>query len=456
MRHDVYLTYTYCPMRTRIHSGEIYIGVVISIGIFIMLSQAVVLLSNTGYELIGFTRARNAARTLALTKMEYARNLPYDSVGTVGGIPSGTIAQNETISLNGQQYVVQTTVLYVDDPFDGVSPIDTVPNDYKRVRIEVTWAGLGPRSTKSVLVSDIAPKGVEKVTGGGTLSFLVFDSTGTPVSNASVTIASSGLTPPVNQSLTTNDNGRIVVPGAPACVKCYRVTVTKSGMSTDRTYGANEVANPAKPDLTVTVGGLTDMSFTIDNLATLTISTVGEKSLGFPSLPSQSLLLIGQKIIGTDTLDNPVYKYSQAVTTDSGGTLTLSNMEWDIYTIQPATASARVVSGTNPLVPLLLSPSATTNIAVSLSPRTTHSLLAAFVDASRNPIASVAATLIDNGTPIATISGGLNSDPDYGQGFFSGLSAKTYTIEASASGFQPISNPVSVNGTDYDELILNP
>ncbi len=436
--------------------GETYLEVIIAMGIFIVLSQAVIVLANTGYELIGFTRARNVARTLALTKMEYARNLSYLNVGTVGGIPTGSIPQSETVAINGQEYKVSTTVVYVDDPFDGVSPIDTVPNDYKRVRVEVTWKGLGPAGTKSMLISDIAPKGVESVTGGGTLSFLVFDSTGSPVPNATVSVVSSGITPTVNLNVTTNDNGRIVLPGAAACVKCYRVTATKNGMSADRTYGANEVANPAKPDLTVTTGGLTEMSFTIDRTADLTFHTVGTRVAGFPNLGSQALIVMGSKTIGTDTLDNPIYKYNSVITTDASGNLTISNMEWDSYSIKTATASAQTSSGTNPLLPVLLSPNVNTTLTLTLSAKTTNSLLAAFTDAARNPIASVSATLRDGAVAIATSSAGLSTDPDFGEVFFSNLGAKTYSIEASASGYPVATISAAVNGNTYQEIILNP
>lgn len=436
--------------------GETYLEVIIAMGIFVVLSQAIVVLANTGYELIGFTRARNVARTLALTKMEYARNLSFANVGTVGGIPSGTIPQNETVAINGQEYKVNTTVVYVDDKFDGVSPDDTVPNDYKRVRVEVTWTGLGPTGTKSVLISDIAPKGIESVSGGGTLSLLVFDSKGNPVPNASINIISSGITPAVNLNVTSNDNGRIVLPGATACVKCYRVTVTKSGMSTDRTYGVNEVANPAKSDLTVTTGNLTEMSFTIDTTANLTLHTTNSRLLNFSNLASQQLIVKGSKVIGTDTLDNPVYKYNQVVTTDTAGNLTLNNMEWDTYSISTATVSAYTFGGTNPLNPIQVAPSINQTFTMSMPLKTTHSLWAAFTDAARNPIASVTATLKDSGVAIATASAGLTTDPDFGQVFFEGLTNKTYTLDASVSGYQQSTTTIPVNGNTYSEIILNP
>lgn len=435
--------------------GDVYIGVLIALAIFLMLSQAILVLANTSYEMIAVTRARNAAREIAQESMEVVRNLPFDSVGTIGGIPPGVLAQSQDLTRNGQTYRVSTTVLYVDDTFDDVAPTDMVPNDYKRVRIEVTWLGLGPRGSTTTLVTNIAPKGVEKATGGGTLSLLVFDSQGIPVPNAQVNIQSSGISPAVNYTLTTNDNGRIVLPGAPACVNCYRVTASKEGMSQDRTYSTSEVANPTKRDLTVVVGGLTEMSFTIDSLSTLNIQTYGSKESNFPPLGSQSLLVRGSKTIGTDTLDNPVYKYNQVLTTNSQGVLNLTGVEWDNYTLIQSTQSANIVAYSNPLSPVQLNAGQNIGASISLVP-STNSLRVAFLDASRSAIASVTATLKQGQNPIATQTSGLSTEINFGQVFFDNLVNGAYTIDATASGFLDGSLNTNVAGATFVELILNP
>jgi hypothetical protein len=102
--------------------GEIYIGVLIAMGIFVILSQAIVFLSSTAYELIGFTRARTTAQLLVNEKLETLRNLPFANVGTTGGIPSGPLPATEYVDRNGLRYTVTTTVIYVDDSFDGQAP----------------------------------------------------------------------------------------------------------------------------------------------------------------------------------------------------------------------------------------------------------------------------------------------------------------------------------------------
>lgn len=436
--------------------GEVYIGVVIAIGIFVLLSQAVILLANTGYELVGYTRARNVARELASEKIEYIRNLPFDSVGTNGGIPSGPIAQTETISRNGQQYVVQTTVLYVDDPFDETAPNDMVPNDYKRARVDVTWTGFGPQGNVTTLVTDIAPKGIEELIGGGTISLLVFDSEAQPVSGATISVTSTGLTPAVNLNVMSNDNGRIVIPGAPACVKCYSVTVTKSGYSEDRTYTTSEVANPIKPSLTVLEGGLSEMSFTIDRVSNVTFRTFDGPSTGYAPLPSQTLKVRGSKTIGTDTLDNPVYKYDEDIVTNAQSEILVPNLEWDLYTITLPTSSTREIAAINPTNPIILAPGANLSVLVSIPTKVPSSLRLSFKNAIGEYIASVSAQLKDNQTLVASGSSGLTGEVNFGQLFFNALTSKDYLLEASASGYQPVSSTVTVGTSTHEEVTLTP
>jgi hypothetical protein len=151
---------------------------------------------------------------LAQDKIETVRNLEYGDIGTVGGIPSGNINQTENVTLNGLNFSITTQVIYVDDQFDDTAPEDTTPEDYKRVRIEVSWQGVG-RSRKNpvVLVSDISANATGTI-DGGSLVILVFNGNGQPVPQANVQITSSGVTPAVNLTVNTDNDGKIVLPGA--------------------------------------------------------------------------------------------------------------------------------------------------------------------------------------------------------------------------------------------------
>src|SRR5690606_13925038 len=107
------------------------------------------------YTLISFNRARISAKHLAQEKMELIRNLPYDEIGTQGGIPSGSLLQNESIQQNGLNFNVKTDIIYIDDPFDDTSPDDLLPTDYKRVRVDVSWGGITPSRNPIVFVTDV-------------------------------------------------------------------------------------------------------------------------------------------------------------------------------------------------------------------------------------------------------------------------------------------------------------
>jgi hypothetical protein len=141
------------------------------------------------------------------------------------------LPQQESIERNKLTYTVKTEIIYYDDPFDGTAATgdDTLSTDYKRVRVEVSWGGLTPsRVGPVVLLTDIVPKGIETTAGGGTLSIIVFDASGAPVPQATVTIIANSVNPPVNITTQTSDNGRVIRPGMPICIACYEITVTKT------------------------------------------------------------------------------------------------------------------------------------------------------------------------------------------------------------------------------------
>lgn len=443
------------PASKNLIQGQTLLTTIIAIVIFLLLANAVFSLVRGSYLLTSFNRARITARHIAQERIELIRNLPYDNVGTIGGIPNGPLAQDETIRRNGLTYNVSTDIIYVDDEFDGTAPNDLLPTDYKRVRVQVSWEGLAKSGKNPVVfVTDIAPRGVETITGGGTLSILVFNANGQPIPQAEVQIRAPNTNPAVNLTLQTANNGRIILPGAPTCNSCYQITVTKNGFSTDRTYSTSEVANPAKPHQTILEGQLTEVSFTIDRTSTLVVSTTNNRESDFAPLGNISFNIRGSKIIGTDTSDNPVYKYSNSFTTNSSGSLTISSLEWDNYVISLPSNSPYTFSGTNPLIPIAIIPNTSTNLKLALSNKTPNSLLIRFVDSSSTPIASVSATLTDSETFNETILSGQSTDPDYGQAFFDSLSSTNYYLYATASGFLDFNTTIPVSGQTIHDAIL--
>ncbi|HDO23686.1 MAG TPA: hypothetical protein ENG99_00520, partial [bacterium] len=129
---------------------------------------------NMGIKIVGKSKAKAGAIALATERMELIRNLPYKDVGTAGGLVPGNIPQTESIVLNGINYTRSVFVQYVDDPKDGIGANDEngVTADYKIARVEVNWPGA---ASPVIFVSNIIPKGIETVAGGGTLKLNVFD-----------------------------------------------------------------------------------------------------------------------------------------------------------------------------------------------------------------------------------------------------------------------------------------
>jgi adhesin/invasin len=124
---------------------------------------------------------------LANQRMEQARNMSYDDLGTTNNYPTGTIITPETVVLSTPQgnatYVVATEVDYsedVTDPSLGAS---------KDIRITVSWTT--PRPGSVTVESNIA--GAPAVTNAGAVEILVQDSdTSDPVAGAVITIKPAG------------------------------------------------------------------------------------------------------------------------------------------------------------------------------------------------------------------------------------------------------------------------
>ncbi len=437
-------------------SGEILIGVIISLGIFTILSAAIITLVMSAYDLISYTRARTTAAHIASQQIELIRNLEFDDIGTQGGIPPGILKQNDLINRNGLTYNLKTSVIYIDDPFDEIAPSDLLPNDYKRVRVDVSWGGIAASRTNTItLISDVAPKGIETVTGGGTIAIQVFDANTNPVMGANAHVISTGINPPIDLNLETDQTGRIILPGAPACTSCYRVEITKEGYTSTRTYSIDEIANPDKADLTVLVSGLTEIFFNIDQTSNLTISAVSDRDQDFAPLSGALLHIRGEKTLGTDALDQPVYEIDQDITTGPDGNYSLEDIGWDTYYLTLPEGSTYHFSGLNPWQPFPLLPGEEKTIYASMSSQNDSSLLTYFINNEGSPVASVSAVLSLEGNSEATVVSGMENAPDWGQSFFSGLSETLYSLVATAEGYLDFNDSISVSGNKLEKIILD-
>ncbi len=226
---------------------------------------------------VGLGKAKTGAIALANEQIEYIRSLPYNSVAVLGGIPAGSIPPEESISLNNIVYTRRTFVQFIDHAADGTGPSDTngIQADFKIAKVSVAWQFRGAERDVS-LITNVVPKGIETLDGGGTLVVNVVDAGGVPVSNAEITITNVGVSPNINISTFSSNDGVAYFPGAPTST-AYQIETTKAGYSTDRTYLASPSnPNPMPGTLTVIGDTITSSTFRIDELSDITLRSFDE------------------------------------------------------------------------------------------------------------------------------------------------------------------------------------
>lgn len=292
-------------------------------------------------------KARAGAIALADQRMEYIRSLSYSAVGTVGGIPSGLIPQNETVVFNGVSYRRRTYIEYDDDPKDGTGASDTngIIEDYKSVKVQVLWTQK-QTSYNVTLVTRVSPTtGLETNVPGGTLMIYAVNSLGSPLPGASVTIVNASSSPAVNISTFADASGTASILGAPAA-SGYQITVTSPGDSTAQTYSVTtQNTNPNPGNLTVTNNHTTSATFAIDVLGTKTINTWTQILNGTSSDPFNNTSMIatstgivvsgGSAMLATGSTTGEV----QSVPFNPTSLATWGTFSWS--DTQPATTSIR-------------------------------------------------------------------------------------------------------------------
>lgn len=341
--------------------------------------------------LISASRDKLAAIDLVNSEFELVRNLSYSDVGLQGGIPDGVLLATTTSVVDEREFTVTRVVRNVDDPFDGTisgSPNDLSPADYKMVQITVSCATC-QKPLELSAVSNVAPKNLETLSTNGALFVRVFDASGNPVPQASVHIENSLVG--VNMNETTNNDGLLAVVDAPPALNSYRIVVTKSGYTTDRTYATSTSnPNPLKLDATVILQQLTQISFIIDRVSSLNVRTMTSTCGPVSGVPFS---VSGTKLIGT-TPD--VYKWSGSFTTDSSGFKNISDLEWDVFSF--SLGGGFYLAGTNPISPLSVLPNSDQNLDLIVSEDGPAFLLVSVKNASTGLPVSGANVTLSNGS----------------------------------------------------------
>ncbi len=352
--------------------------VVVSIAIISILAGVVFGIYNLIISQIATYRDKTTVSYLASQYMEIARNLPYSKVGTMQGNPNGDLPDLPNaliLNFGGNDYQVYYSVSYVDDPSDGTILLgtDPAPTDYKQIKLYIT-------NTKTNIVSNfltnISPKGLEGMLAGGALNILIMDSVGQAVQGATIHITNAQTNPTFDITRTSDANGNWIEVGLPESVNNYHIEISKNGYSTDKTYAITEQnPNPIKPDSTILLGQVTQISFSIDVSSNLTFSTLNETCQAISSL---GLGVKGEKIIGTDP---NVLKFDNTYNSNESGQIPLLGIEWDTY-VPTVTSSSHMIYGSFPIQQVSLLPNTSQNFTLILGPKTTNSFLAIVKDSS--------------------------------------------------------------------------
>jgi len=560
---------------------EVLVGVFLILIVFLGIFGAYQL----GFKVVGLSKNKITATAILNGEIEKIRNLPYESVGVQGQFPDGVLEPVSTLTFNNIQYQIERRVDFAVDSADGIaSPDDDCPNDYKKAEIKVSWSGvLADQISAS---TDIAPENLtqECGTGGGILSVSAFDAQGLMVPSPLIEIKD----PVTDQTLKTATplEGKHYF-SLPA--DTYKIVVSKTGYSSERTYGTEEIATPENPHPIVLNGQLTETSFSIDKLSSISVDTlspwgqdffsdsflnsskisqsenidvsegkvnlikIGDQyqspgylisipispgslinwdkfsfsdsepagtqilyqvlyfdgadwvlipdadllgnSLGFSvspvdlsslnpvtysqlkikgnlsttdlnispeifdwqvswinsqatPIPNVTFNLRGEKIIGKDQNENPVYKYSQNQTSNSSGHIDISNLEWDNYyfSVGPTTGLDLVSTDPSPQ-PISLVPD--TNLAVKLYLDSQNSLLVTIQNSQTlEPIFSASVRLSKTGYDQTQYTN------EKGQTYFIPLEIGDYSLEVQAAGYSSASTLISISGDQTKTINL--
>jgi prepilin-type N-terminal cleavage/methylation domain-containing protein len=298
-------------------------------------------------------KEKAVASTLATNQMEYLKSLPYDSLAVAGGSIYATnlLPASSTQTVNGVKYTVKTSISYVDDAYDGCGSYpnqtlkqtycrnypppsgapatDSNPADYKIANVTV----YNPDSTQLASVdTQISARVAETASTTGALFVNVNDSSGAPVSGATVNVVDNTVSPAVNVSDSTDENGIAIFYGLPPDTNNYDYTITASdnGYSTLTTIVPSGSLQPTYPSQKI----FSQQS----SYVTLTIKLQGPDSLllettdtnGNP-LPNVKVYVKGGYKKYTLTTDTTYYydnlsPSDSRPTTDSNGLAGISNL----------------------------------------------------------------------------------------------------------------------------------
>ena len=160
--------------------------------------------------------------------------------------------------------------------------------------------------------------------------------------------------------------------------------------------------------------------------------------------------LRGDKVVGTDADDKPIYKYDAYSVSDSSGHKNITDLEWDLYTFLVDPDDGLDLIGIEPSPqPIGLSPNEILPVVLLLD--SVDSLLLTLEDSiTLEPIFSAEINIYNEGLSYDEI---LYSN-EKGQAYFVPLLSAVYTLEISAPGYASAMTTAGVSGRTIKTIRL--
>lgn len=407
------------------------------------------------------SKIRLVADALANERMEIVHNLDYADIGTETGIPGGDIPEREVVTRSGRAFYVFSFVQYVDDPLEGTqggSPNDTVPNDYKRVRITVAWEDNEYSAKAVVSISNFAPPKKETPVGGGTLSVNVLDKDGHGISQVNVHIVNSGKS--VDIDSTTDSTGNLSFPSAPADGQNYQISIAKNGYYSAETlppYPTTPDFDPVDEHAAVTEGLLNVFAIITDQMVDFNILT--QDPFG-NSLANINYNLKGGRKKG-DTVPvatDPIFDFNNDYNSGTQGKNEFTDRSYGPYTFTPSTTLYNFIkldNGATDPGNFEAEPADNLEIKAIFADKSINSLLVTVKAASDSKPIEGASVKLKNET--LSYDTTLTTDK-FGKAYFPTalpeLVTGDYDLTVSASGYQDNIQTVNITDLITEEVSL--
>lgn len=374
---------------SRTKKGFTLVEMLVSVAVFLIISTALYRTYVSLFALASVTQFKILALNAANEQFEIIRNLSYSDVGEVNGIPNGKIPHTQTIVRGGVTFNVTVNIRNVDLPFDGTiggNPNDLSPADNKLAEVRIDCPSC-KNYTPITLTTTISPKNLETASTNGALFIKVFDANGLAVSGATVRVVNTKVVPNIVVQDETDVNGKLQIVDVPPGVQAYSIAVSKPGYSSAQTYPPGGTVNgylnptPTQPDATVVVQQVTQASFAIDQLSTLSFKSVSPICAPIGGIDFN---LSGSKTVGAS-----IPKFISNMVTDGSGNYSSTTMEWDSYNVTGIDSNYDIV-GINPLNSIPLNPHSTQDVKLIVAPKNPRSLLITVKDsATQLPLTGV-------------------------------------------------------------------